>query len=206
MALTQFGFMGFIALVPHKLGIQVTRDDMEAFVHFWRVIGHMVGIQEPYNLCTDSYDTTRSRLDIVMRQFYRPLLENTTEEFMSMANALLEGLWCYNPFLDTKAFIYYTRWITNCKNHLYYESDTCALDCNVDESRKFLQSFGWYSRWILFLQITAHTYLLNFAAIRWYLNFQLWLTKYIIHYFPFLAFLKFGIRASYVRILKGEKK
>lgn len=198
--------MGFIALVPHKLGIQVNRDDMEAFVHFWRVIGHMVGIHKQFNLCTDSYDTTRARLAIILSQFYRPHLENTSDEFMSMAKALIEGLWCYNPMLDTKATVYFVRWISNCKNHLYFESATRALDENVEECRKSLQSFGWYTRWILFLQITAHTYLLNFATFRWYLNFQLWLTKYIIYYFPFLAFFKFGIRAAYVRILPADKK
>lgn len=205
MALTQFGFMGFIALVPHKLGIQVNRDDMEAFIHFWRVIGQVVGIQDKFNLCTDSCDTTRPRLSIILNQFYRPYLENTSDEFITMAEALLEGLWCFNPMLDAKSMIYYVRWISNCKNHLYFESDTRALDCNVEDCRKIVQSFSWYTRWILFLQITLHTYLLNFAVIRWYLNFQLWASKYIIYYFPFLAFYKFGIQAAYVRILKGGK-
>lgn len=206
MALTQFGFMGFIALVPHKLGIQVNREDMEAFVHFWRVIGHMVGIQEQFNLCTDSYDTTRPRLAIIMSNFYRPYLENTSDEFMSMSKALLEGLWCYNPMLDTNAMIYYVKWISECENHIYFESDSRALNCNVENCLKKLHSFGWYTRWILLLQITVHTYLLNFAAIRWYLNTQLWLAKYIIYYFPFLAFFKFGIQAAYVRILRGDKR
>lgn len=205
MALTQFGFMGYIALVPHKLGIQMNRDDMEAFVHFWRVIGHMVGIHQKFNLCTDSYDTTRLRLSVIMNQFYRPNLEETSDEFMSMAKALLEGLWCFNPMLDAKAMVFYVRWISNCKNHLYFESDIRALDYNVEDCRKVLQSFGWYTRWILFLQFSVLTYLINFAAFRWYLNFQQWLSNYIIYFFPFLAFYKFGIRAAYVRILRADK-
>lgn len=206
MALTQFGFMGYIVLVPQKLGIQVNRDDIEAFVHFWRVVGHMIGIQDKFNLCTNSYETTRPRLALMMRQIYQPYLENTSHEFMSMTKALLEGLWCYNPMLDTDAMIYFVRHISECKSHLYFESDLRALVYNMEENRRTIQSLGWYTRWILFLQITVHTYLLNFATIRWYLNFQLWLTKYIIYYFPFLAFLKFGVSSSYVRILKQNLK
>lgn len=44
MALTQFGFMGFITLRPDILGVQVSRKNFEAFIHFWRVIGNMIGM------------------------------------------------------------------------------------------------------------------------------------------------------------------
>lgn len=205
MALTQFGFMGFITLCPEKLGVQLSREDIEAFVHYWRVIGHMVGIKERFNLCTDSYETTRKRLIIMRDQIYRPYIENTNEEFYKMAKALIEGLWCYMPFLDTDASIYFTKWMCNCKDYVYFRSDPRVLESDAEPCKKVLESLGYYSRWIVFLQMTAHTYWLNFAAMRWYLNFQVWISKYIIYYFPFLAFIKFGISRSYVRILKGEK-
>lgn len=205
MALTQFGFMGFITLSPEKLGIQLSREDLEAFVHYWRVIGHMVGIDERFNLCTDSYETTRRRLAVIRDEIYRPSLENTTQQFFEMANAMIHGLWCYNPFLDTDAFLYFTRWLCDCKDHIYFGSDPRILQTDPHASKKIIASMGYYSRWILFLQITMHSFLINFAAMRWYLNFQLWLSKYIIYYFPFLGFFKFGIRQSYVRILRGEK-
>lgn len=203
MALTQFGFMGFIVLSPEKLGVQVSQKDLEAFVHFWRVIGHLIGIQEQFNLCTDNYRTTKQRLERVLNDIYKPYLEDTNTDFMIMARALCEGLWCYNPFLDADAFVYFTKWLSNCKNYVYYESDPRAADIDLNDSRKIIQSHGWYTRYIIYLQITAHTYLLNFFPFRWYLNNQVWISKYIIHWFPFLAFYKFGIKKSYVRILKG---
>lgn len=205
MALTQFGFMGFIVLKPDKLGIQLTNKDLEAFVHFWRVIGHLIGIQDKFNLCTDSYHTTRLRLKMILNDVYRPYLEDTSVDFMVMAKALLEGLWCYNPMLDSDAFIYFTKWLSNCKNYVYFESDPRAADVDLNESRKIYQSYNWYTRWIIYLQITAHTYLVNLAPFRWYFNNQLWISKHIIYWFPFLAFYKFGIKKAYVRILKGTK-
>lgn len=48
MAITQFGFMGFIVLRHEYLGVQVTDRNIEAFIHFWRVIGFMMGIQDRF--------------------------------------------------------------------------------------------------------------------------------------------------------------
>lgn len=205
MVLTQFGFMGFIVLKPHKLGIQLSNKDFEAFVHFWRVIGHLIGIQDRFNVCTDSYRETRIRLKRMLSDIYRPYLEETGDDFMIMSKALIEGLWCFNPMLDTDASIYLTKWISGCKNYVYYESDPKAADIDLDDSRKIIQSYGWYTRWIIYLEITAHTYLVNFFPFRWYFNNQVWISQHIIYWFPFLAFYKFGIKQSYVRILKGVK-
>lgn len=205
MALTQFGFMGYIALMPHKLGVQVCQEDLEAFTHFWRVLGHLIGIQDEYNLCTDSYQTTKLRLDEVLNSIYRPSLEETNDDFFKMAKSLIDGLWCFNPLLDTNAFIYFTKWISNCKNYVYYESDPRAAEIDLNDSRKILHSFNWYTRWIICLQVTVHTYLVNFFLFRWYFNGQIWLSTHIIYWFPFLAFYKFGIKKSYVRILNKAK-
>lgn len=206
MALTQFGFMGFIVLKPHRLGVQVCRDDFEAFVHFWRVMGYMFGIKDEYNLCTESLDTTRQRLAVISNDVYRPLLENTSNDFMLMAKALIEGLWCFNPMLDTDASIYFVKWLADCKDYVYFESDPRAADHDLNNSRRILQSFNWHTRWTIFLQITSHTYLANFFILRWYFNLQVWLAKHIIYWFPFLAIYMFGVKAAYVRILKRSKQ
>lgn len=206
MALTQFGFMGFIVLKPHRLGVQVCQKDLEAFVHFWRTMGFMFGIKDQYNLCSDTLEETRERLEIISNDIYRPLLEQTNDDFLSMATALIEGLWCFNPMLDTNASIYFTKWLTECKNFVYFESDPRAAETDLDSSRKLLASFNWCTRCKIFLQISAHVYLVNFFIFRWYFNLQVWLAKHIIHWFPFLAIYMYGIKKAYVRILQKTKK
>lgn len=205
MALTQFGFMGFILLKPHKLGVQLGKDEVEAFAHFWRVIGHLVGIQERFNVCTDSFHTTRSRLKLILSKIYRPYLEQTGGDFNKMARALIEGLWCFNPSLDTDASIYFTKWLAGCKDYIYFESDSEAAYVDLDGSRQIIQSYVWFTRWSIYLQITLHTYLVNFAIFRWYFNFRVWLAEKIIYWFPILAIYKFGFKQAYVRILKEVK-
>lgn len=46
MALTQYGFMGFIFIAPKSFGLCNTQEEDEAFNHFWRVNGYMLGISD----------------------------------------------------------------------------------------------------------------------------------------------------------------
>ena len=46
MVLTQFGFMGFGLLVPEKLGLSGSPEEQEGFIHFWRTVGHLLGIED----------------------------------------------------------------------------------------------------------------------------------------------------------------
>lgn len=52
MSGTVFGFMGFALVKPHQLGIKHdNNEDREAFVHFWAVIGSMLGVKDEFNMC-----------------------------------------------------------------------------------------------------------------------------------------------------------
>lgn len=205
MAYTQFGFIGYILLKPNLLGVRVCREDYEALVHFWRVIGYLLGMRDEFNLCTDSWRTTKPRLEILLNEIYKPYLENTSESFLTMATALIEGLWCINPILEINAILYYTKWVTGCKGYLYNDTDLRALTENTDDINNKLNALNWYSRWLLFVQITAHTFLVNYAIFRWYFNYQVWLSHIIIQWFPFLAFFKFGIKKAYVDFLTRDR-
>lgn len=47
MALTQFGFMGYIVWKTKLIGIyEAEETDLQAFIHVWRVVGYTLGIEE----------------------------------------------------------------------------------------------------------------------------------------------------------------
>jgi ER-bound oxygenase mpaB/B'/Rubber oxygenase, catalytic domain len=46
MAITQFGFIGFILLSREQMGVQGNQKEIEDFCHFWRVIGRLIGIRD----------------------------------------------------------------------------------------------------------------------------------------------------------------
>ena len=46
MALTQFGFIGFTLISGDQLGIVASDAELNGLVHFWRVIGNLLGMEE----------------------------------------------------------------------------------------------------------------------------------------------------------------
>lgn len=46
MAFTQFAFMGYVLIKPKSIGLRNKPEEEEAFIHFWRVIGYMLGIPD----------------------------------------------------------------------------------------------------------------------------------------------------------------
>lgn len=168
----------------------------------------MIGIEDRFNLCADTWQETQGRLKIICSDVFRPNMETPPEKFKEMASALINGLWCYNPGLTVDGTLYYARMLCGCSGHVYMESSLNMLDKeqSYDENQKILNTLDWYTRFMLFLEVTTHYYWLNFAIIRWYLNLQIYISTFIITYFPFLAFFSFGIEHSYVRIFKSDSK
>jgi hypothetical protein len=46
MAITQYGFMGFAVVSQKQCGVQASKKQIEDFCHFWRVLGHVIGIKD----------------------------------------------------------------------------------------------------------------------------------------------------------------
>lgn len=150
-----------------------------------------------YNLCTDSLSGTEQRMRQVQEQILRPALIARKESFEKMGRALIEGLWCFNPFLDYDAFLFLTSRLTEIPGYHYWEDEQTSAECE-DKYRHF----SGYSRFVLYFLLLVHEVLLGYTLFRWYLNGQMIISRFLITYFPFLAFYKFGISDSYVRILK----
>lgn len=46
LALTQYGFMGFTVINKIQTGLQASQQELADYCHFWRVIGHIIGIKD----------------------------------------------------------------------------------------------------------------------------------------------------------------
>lgn len=46
MVLTQLSFVAYLLMMPKCFGIRDELMEYEAFNHFWRVVGHMLGIPD----------------------------------------------------------------------------------------------------------------------------------------------------------------
>ncbi|CAH0713846.1 unnamed protein product, partial [Brenthis ino] len=134
LALTQFGFVGFSLLKPNKFGIcQMEDGDWEAYNHFWRVIGHAIGLEDRYNICRKNMDETRQVCKILLDKVFTPCLENVPEYFEHMARSMLDGLWCINPTINVDGMIYLTKYLSNVPGYIYLETDRQDLQRLIKE-------------------------------------------------------------------------
>ncbi|KAH8332434.1 hypothetical protein KR074_003364, partial [Drosophila pseudoananassae] len=201
LALTQFGFIGFITMGAHRIQLYDT-DFLEATTHMWRVLGFLLGIKNEYNICGRNWEESKLRLDIVMRKVYEPALEKTGEDFRRMTEALINGLWHVNTMLSVDAQIFFTKRLACVKGYEYYSFDH-ENGVKRDPNQKLhYYDMGWWDRLIVTYGLFFVTYLHKYAIVRWYLNFRVWLVDVFTYYLPYIAIWKFGINSAYVRIFR----
>lgn len=214
VAITQFGFIGYIILKPKLLGIKRTDPDEAALIHFWRVLGYMLGMEDRFNVCTNSVEQTKARLEIILVKHLRPSLETAPQLFYDMAQVLVDGLWSYNIMLNTNAFVYFIKRLSGCRGYFYWESEIqndgfLPIDDDDDVTKTMynnnVPTLGWYSRFMLWIGISIQQFLIPISFFRLFFNFYLWMGLFFAKYLPLLAIIRFGRQKAYVNILVGEE-
>ncbi|XP_029709330.1 uncharacterized protein LOC115255401 isoform X2 [Aedes albopictus] len=196
VAITQFGFVGYVVLNHRKLGVQYSREGVEGFVHLWRTIGYMLGLEDRFNLCTEDFDTSVQRMTLVNDHFFRPGLQNPSADFDHMTRIMIDGMWCYSTLLNYDAFMFMTRRLSNVPGHYYWNDEP------RDGAEAVYKDFSWFSRVMLNVLMVIHEVLLNYTVTRWFANwFFLFNTTVANKYFPVLAMVTHGFRKAYVKIV-----
>ncbi|XP_063985542.1 uncharacterized protein LOC135166832 isoform X2 [Diachasmimorpha longicaudata] len=207
MALTQFGFMGFSLLCAKPLGIDMSDKEAEGLLHFWRVIGHMLGTDERFNLCNGSINDSKALCRRLLEAVFIPNLAKNTKHFDEMSKALLKGLWPINPFIDIHAYkaMTYRLTLTAVSNN-----NTIIINNNNDNNNSLTfsdKSMPIHSRLILNSQLFVHRYLLQTRfwwsrIFRAFFNSLMRMAIYLSEKFPFLAYCIFGRKQSHFNIYK----
>ncbi|XP_035914508.1 uncharacterized protein LOC118513167 [Anopheles stephensi] len=127
MALTTFGFMGFPLVRPHLLGIRYdNRADREAFVHFWAVIGFMLGVEDAHNMCLFRLEVVEMICHVVIRYVFIPALQLETPLLRHMMGAIVDAFMPYMPFLSYESVMFLTRRLIGVPGYQY------ALDASKE--------------------------------------------------------------------------
>ncbi|KAG6461450.1 hypothetical protein O3G_MSEX012629 [Manduca sexta] len=246
VALTQFGFVGFSMLRPDLFAVrQLEEGDWDAYNHFWRVIGHMIGLQDRYNICRSTIEETREVLELLLERVFTPCLENVPEYFEHMARVMLDGMWSVNPTVDIEANIYWCRYLARVPGYIYNERDRIELqtrlkkhlngkplttgvdssellskpaldglpstpprllyynDYNTIETAPAYKRLSLKSRYklVLFnLYLNLYSSYLGRLYFNWHFKFSI----YLMRYFPYVAFFRFGVKASLVNIFAED--
>ena len=108
MVLTQWFFVGLIVLHPEKFGLaHLSDDELECFLHFWRSVGHRIGIAERYNLCSGSLTQVRALCLQLERRVLVPQLHQPDRCWLGLTRALYDGLGTVVRQVDHDVFLYY---------------------------------------------------------------------------------------------------
>ncbi|CAB3220597.1 unnamed protein product [Arctia plantaginis] len=242
IALTQFGFIGYSMLRPDNLGVRQLREgDWDAYNYFWRTIGHMIGLEDRYNICRPTFYETVEVCQVLQDRVFIPCLENVPEYFEHLSRVMLDGLWSVNPTVETDGFLYMCRHFTGVPGYIYTESDRIKLqlslkkclkgksiDTGVDtkelmrpaavqglpdlpprllyykdyetiETAPAYKALSLVAKFKLFL---FHLYMYFYTSYigRLYFNLNFKFSLFLMRYFPYIAFFRFGIKKSLVNL------
>ncbi|XP_044746598.1 uncharacterized protein LOC123308123 [Coccinella septempunctata] len=198
MVLTQFGFMGFCIARTEFIGIHGARkEDLEGFVHFWKVIGSIMGIQDRFNLSRDSLEETREICEELINRVFRPFVEKRDPDFLEMTSYLTDGLWYADPQLNHRVFL-----------SILYDILRPIESLSVENLRDSEEYFPLtiierlYYRTILF----GVRYMMKYNVVRIFLNIKHQIFMWILHRIPLLAVCAFGYENAIVSIESNHCK
>ncbi|XP_043511127.1 uncharacterized protein LOC122529255 [Frieseomelitta varia] len=175
MAITQFGFLGYIFVCPEKLGLaRSTYEEMKGYNHLWQVIGHLLDIDDRINICRRTVEETTELCRRIQTEIIAKHLKNPRPEFLRMTTNIVHGLWYIDFSINEDSFLVLTYDLTGIK---------------------YTKPLSWYSYLNLKYRQTTMC-LLNVPLIGWLLrsafNLFLGLTYWILEYYPIVPILAFG--------------
>lgn len=144
LAVAVFGFMGYALIRPHYFGIRHNCPiDREAFVHFWAVIVHMLGVEDNFNMCLHSLDVVEILCTITLQYFFTPFLHIETSKFSQMIRAILDGMSEFLPMMTYEFQMFRVKRISGMYGYQYkcnpFKDKLCKQIFTNDEMIKIRQ-------------------------------------------------------------------
>lgn len=201
MSITLFLFMGFQVLMPDKFGIVGTREQFEAFSHFWRVINYMLGTHNKFNCCGETLDDTLGRLEAIREDMILPGLISADPEYENFTRISVDGMWHFNP-LDNHydSIMFIIKRAVGVPGYYYFASEASG---DEKENAKIFKQLSSYSKFNIFAKILVYEYLTKYLIFRWIFNIIRILFA-LLDFYPILALKNFGKKYAYVEIMKNK--
>jgi len=197
LSITQFSFMGFAVLFRKELGIHCHDDELEDFCHFWRVIGHLHGIKDEYNVCCNTLEETTERLQVIRNEFLLPQLTNPSDAFQEYSKYIISGAQCFDILDYYEPIIFMMKRLIGVAGYYYID---CEIPSNFDRKNLKYLELSYLDRVNLFFSVISRQFLLKIWIIRWINNIGTYIAEFFIRYFPIVAIIRFGPRKAFVNI------
>lgn len=95
-------FSRYILSRPCLLGIDPikNKDNMRAFNHFWRVVGHFIGLKPQFNLCSANVKESQFRARQMVSQLIKPAFFSHSNTYVKVVKDFVDVYWYFNPFIS----------------------------------------------------------------------------------------------------------
>lgn len=140
-----------------------------------------------------------------------------------MLKALLDGVWFYSPMLSEGSYYYFTLWLVGLEDYPFdfkmenfrikyfdvsngnFTNNNCT-EKELVNGLEMSKELGWSNKIKLKMLMALHKnwLLTNFGRL--YFNGQTYLSVFLLKTFPFLSFMYFGIKDSWVNMFKEDIK
>lgn len=123
MSMTQFGFFGLMLVYPEKFGARnATEDELECFVHMWRLLGYLLGIQDEYNFCDGDLATVTIRSKQFIEHVMKPMILHVTKDWEHMARCAFQGIEKFTKLrINFESTMLYFCWILDIPTPKLFE-------------------------------------------------------------------------------------
>eukprot|EP00427_Karlodinium_veneficum_P035270 CAMPEP_0169300168 /NCGR_PEP_ID=MMETSP1016-20121227/67469_1 /TAXON_ID=342587 /ORGANISM="Karlodinium micrum, Strain CCMP2283" /LENGTH=343 /DNA_ID=CAMNT_0009392487 /DNA_START=1 /DNA_END=1030 /DNA_ORIENTATION=+ len=128
MAIVQTGFMGAVTIVPQKFGLHAADKDLEDYVFFWKCVGHQLGIDDKFNLCSLGKATSDKIVWEVIHEVLLPDIANPPPAYSHTAEAYIGGLnliFLGLPIFSVKSTLAFSYWALGLQRGPLDFADLC---------------------------------------------------------------------------------
>lgn len=151
VAMTQFAFIGLAMLFPAKSAmIAATNEELELINYYWRVLGHLMGIEDEFNACQfDKYEDIKEFNRLIFQHEYKDKFDQKPcQKGLEMTQAICLAL---NYFMPLITFNNLAHWWKDCFLFNGYEpqpktSREKLLDALTKLSFNHLYKFEGFNR------------------------------------------------------------
>nr|XP_023021958.1 uncharacterized protein LOC111510283 [Leptinotarsa decemlineata] len=177
------GFMGFPVMRNEMVGIFASRDELKCFIHFWRVMGYLLGIRDEFNICRESVEETKQICILLIQREMAPNIKKKPDYFGTLSKAFVSGMKAILPMISYDHSMEYLKFVV--------DSITESVSLNQAETPQRTSKWNY-------LSVTVGIMRFDFARIilNQFFKILLWLLKFS----PIFAFYKFGFQNSRVKI------
>ncbi|KAJ9575766.1 hypothetical protein L9F63_007412, partial [Diploptera punctata] len=85
----------------------VTEEELDSFVHLWRCIGYLLGVEDKFNFCDGDLKTVRQKTTDLIELIFKPCLRKVTQDWEHMSRCVTEGISFYVPGVTFEVSLMY---------------------------------------------------------------------------------------------------